>query len=401
MKRSHHGPVAAFVALLIGCTSSPEVPEPTEADAPKAPAAASAPATDPPASAKVDAQPAGFVVSKWYDILPELAGTECPDGFNPTESEFFEVDMKEFGKAVKKIGYREAQKEFFPEDACQNPTAQKDPGFKTFDGPIPLAGLDLDGVDSKKDDGGPCAHDDFVGPNGETGIDSQHWRLLGCTAGYQPDGQIDRLYRSGSMIKEGYPILIELTGVDDRENDDEVEVRFFSSNDGVTMGSSGEVLPDLSLRVHENERYRSAPTPGKIENGVLTSEPIDIYLRLKQQVIDDEFFFRDARVRAEFLPDGKISGVLGFYWDAENFYDVNNDHTIGEYHSGRIAAETRGYMCAGIYNAIPRIADGHPDPETGECTSISAQMHFEGTPAFVIHDTTESASAPDDEDAKS
>lgn len=387
VRKSLQGTLLVAAAFLAACESSSEPPatEPPATKAPIAPEAAPAPAAEPATAAVVpDTTTLGFVISSWYDALPEVHEGSCPEGMNLPESEYFKVDMEAFRKASKEIGYREAQEKFFPPDACSNPTAQEDPGFKTFDGPVVLAGLDLDGVDSNKEDGGNCPHDDFVGPNGETGVDSQHWRLLGCTKAYQPDGQIDRLYRSGNFIKEGYPILIEILDVDDPQNDDDVKVRISSSADPVEVGASGEVLRDLSLRVHEEEKYRGPVAAGRIVDGVLTSEPVDLRLRLKQQVIDAEFYYRDARVRAELQPDGSIQGILGFYWDADNFYTVNNDHKIGEYHSGRIAAETRGYMCAGIYNAIPRIADGHPDPETGACTSISAQMHFEGTPAFVI-----------------
>lgn len=399
--------LAVSAALFVACDSSSP---PASAPAPAAEPAAEAPAAEPvakaPAPAAEPAAPAampvadttsrGFVVSQWYDALPEVDPADCPEGFNLPESEHYKVDMEAFNKARKEIGYREAQEKFFPPDACANPTAQEDPGFKTFNGPVVLPGLDLDGVDSKKDDGTKCAHDDFTGPNGETGVDSQHWRLLGCTKAYQPGGQIDRLYRGGNMVKEGYPILIELLEVDDPQNDDSIQVRISSSQDPIEVGASGEVLRDLSLRHHEEAKYVGATAPGKIVDGVITSEPVDLKLRLKQQVIDAEFFYRDARIRAEMQPDGKIAGVLGFYWDADNFYTVNNDHHIGEYHSGRIAAETRGYMCAGIYNAIPKMTDGHPDPETGECTSISTQMHFEGTPAFVLPQETESATSPAD-----
>lgn len=395
---------AITVALLAACDSSappanaPESPRAGNAAAPAAdaPGAAMEPAAAPDLAPMADTTSRGFVVSKWYDNLPEVDPADCPEGFNLPESEHFEVDMAAFNEARKDIGYREAQKKFFPPDACSNPTAQEDPGFKTFDGSVTLAGLDLDGEDSKKSDGSACAHDDFTGPNGETGIDSQHWRLLGCTKAYQPGGQIDRLYRGGNFVKEGYPILIELLDVDDPRNDDSIQVRISSSQDSVEVGASGEVLRDLSLRHHKEAAYVGAAAPGKIVDGVVTSEPVDLKLRLKQQVIDAAFFFRDARIRAEMQPDGSIQGVLGFYWDADNFYTVNNDHYIGEYHSGRIAAETRGYMCAGIYHAIPRMTDGHPDPETGECTSLSAQMHFEGTPAFVLPRETDSAKNPAD-----
>ena len=41
-------------------------------------------------------------------------------------------------------------------------------------------------------------------------------------------------------------------------------------------------------------------------------------------------------------------------------------------------------MCAGMYHAIQQVADGHPDPETGRCTSVSSAIHFEAVPAFVL-----------------
>ncbi|MBW1882909.1 MAG: hypothetical protein JRJ58_05240, partial [Deltaproteobacteria bacterium] len=63
---------------------------------------------------------------------------------------------------------------------------------------------------------------------------------------------------------------------------------------------------------------------------------------------------------------------------------VLNDQNIGDHPQGRNAANSRGFMCAGIYHAMPRVADGHPDPETGRCTSISTAIHFEAVPAFLI-----------------
>ncbi|MBW1886249.1 MAG: hypothetical protein JRJ58_22175 [Deltaproteobacteria bacterium] len=31
-----------------------------------------------------------------------------------------------------------------------------------------------------------------------------------------------------------------------------------------------------------------------------------------------------------------------------------------------------------------RVADGHPDPENGQCTSISTAILFEAVPAFLL-----------------
>ena len=76
--------------------------------------------------------------------------------------------------------------------------------------------------------------------------------------------------------------------------------------------------------------------------------------------------------------------MLAGYWDIENLFDFLTEVYIGPVHLGRAAANNIGYMCAGVYNALPRLADGHPDPK-GQCTSLSTVIQFAAVPAFVIH----------------
>jgi hypothetical protein len=277
--------------------------------------------------------------------------------------------------------------DLLPPDACQDPLAQPDPGFLTLDGPATVQGLDLDGVDSSGSEiaSNACAHDDFSSPDGQAGIDNQHWRLMGCVRGYRPNDLMDRLHASDSMIKEGgYAILMEISGMDDPRNDDAVEVQLLSAAAPVSIDTVGDVMEQVSFTAHADTRYHSALARGQIVDGILTTEPIDLRLKVKQQTQDNAVWYRDARIRAEVTQDGRIKGMLGAYWDVDNFWSMLNDHMIGDRHQGRNAAFNRGFMCAGIYHAIPRIADGHRDPATGECTSISTALHFEATPAFVI-----------------
>ena len=65
-------------------------------------------------------------------------------------------------------------------------------------------------------------------------------------------------------------------------------------------------------------------------------------------------------------------------------FRLRNDHRTRNRHTGRGASDALGYMCAGMYHALRRVADGNPDPETGACTSVSTAYHFEATPAFII-----------------
>jgi hypothetical protein len=54
------------------------------------------------------------------------------------------------------------------------------------------------------------------------------------------------------------------------------------------------------------------------------------------------------------------------------------------------AARVLGHTCNGAYYALHELADGHPDPESGKCTSISTQYRLETIPAFVVDAKTRS-----------
>jgi hypothetical protein len=336
----------------------------------------------------------GFVVSAYDWGFPRGEHGHCPRGTNVSEAEYFKVDMKRFRADVKVLGWVAANAKHFPPDACRDPNAQPDPGFRTFDAlDVPVDGLDLDGTASGKADARSCAHNAFQRPDGRRGIDNQQWRLLGCTTGFQTfisekrDGRVGR-QKQGEMLvtEDDYPILIEVSGVDDRNDDDDVRVRFLSSAQPIALDANGDVVPWTSLTVYRDAKYWSAPARGKIVQGVLTTEPIDLKLRFRQQVLDGELWWRDARLEARVNGEGRLEGLLGFYWDADNWFRIHNDHHIGEHHTGRLLALARGYMCAGMYHALGRLADGHRDAATGKCTSLSSALRFQATPAFVITD---------------
>jgi hypothetical protein len=44
--------------------------------------------------------------------------------------------------------------------------------------------------------------------------------------------------------------------------------------------------------------------------------------------------------------------------------------------------------CPSIYVAAHELADGHPDPSTGKCTSLSSAFNFTAVAAYVIHPKT-------------
>jgi hypothetical protein len=330
----------------------------------------------------------GYVFNKWEYDIPRADPGDCPKGFNITDEEFFSEEYAAVRDEVKRryeAGDREGALGLLPADACQDPNVWPDPGFVLFEGNASVSGLDLDGVNSTATTGGQCAHDDFTAANGDPGIDYQYWRLMGCVKGMRPDGLYDRLFSTNNTILEnGYATLLELKLVSGTTTDGRVEARLFTSAGPVTKDAAGKVVPDMSQLVHEDTMFHSAPFPGEIKDGILTAGPVDAKLKFKVQAIDNYYYFRDLRIRGEVLADGSIKGILAGYWDSKNIFDFMTEVYIGSVHLGRAAANNLGYQCAGLYHAIPRVADGHPDPKTGQCTSVSTVIQFSAVPAFII-----------------
>ena len=80
--------------------------------------------------------------------------------------------------------------------------------------------------------------------------------------------------------------------------------------------------------------------------------------------------------------DGKVRGVVGGYYDFDKWWEymLKIEFLIA----------TGDWSCPALYEAAKRLADGYPDPKTGECTSISSAFKIDALPAFTLH-TTETA----------
>ena len=46
---------------------------------------------------------------------------------------------------------------------------------------------------------------------------------------------------------------------------------------------------------------------------------------------------------------------------------------------------TGNFSCPAFFEAARELADGYPDPETGECTHLSSAFEVNAYSAFVIH----------------
>ena len=311
----------------------------------------------------------GYVMTDlfWSVYQTPDAKEECPRGFNDGPREQFEKLWPDLeGKTV-------VETQLAQEIRTWHPTAAPD-GFEFLEVEGTRSyGLDLDG------ETGP---EDFVHPDGTPGIDNQVYRAVGCIIGFRgPDG-VEYIFQDKAILDERYNrMMIELTGVDSLENDPEVTVTWYRGSDRLLTDATGQqVMPGGTQRV--DLRWGASlirETTGRIEDGVLTTEPLDdLVVPWMNLSVPSIHLFRDARVRLELTPEG-ATGLLAGYADVDTWYYqlIRNDSTH-HLSNGQISGIS-------LYKALRRLADAHPHPETGANTAISTALDLKMAQVFVVH----------------
>jgi hypothetical protein len=361
---------------------------------------------------------AGFVVSHIAFALSKDANETgaCPDGMTQGNTEIFSLSpegRRHNGESDQDYARRVAQGAQAlgtapnGQNLCMNPEAgPPDPHFRTVTGKnVPAEGIDLDGQDSHangKAAPGLCPHEDFRGLNGERGIDNQFFRLVGCSKAFQSTGPYSEF--DVGMYTGSWGILITLKGVNDLRNAKDVEVGFYANADPIQLSPTRQAIPNATYAMGQDPRYR-AIAHGRIVNGVLTTDPVDVRFPFDVNSIHLERPLRDARLRATFTPDGGLEGILAGYTPIADLYDFQYGFRNGKDAGGKPAnsrlifgsangqARVLDQTCNGAYYAMQRLADGHRDPKTGQCTSISTQYRIKAIPAFVVDTPTQSVNA--------
>ncbi len=358
---------------------------------------------------------AGFVVHEWGGVKAR-GQTVCPDGRSLGYRQIFEQSAEgqrlegeadaDYVKRAQAGGNALAVKD--GKNLCANPGLAPDPYYRTMDDAAVVSwGIDLDGRVSTRDGAaapGTCPHQDFTGVAGETGVDNQYLRLTGCTGNPSADESEDETETGwlpppqealeNTMLEGGWGILIELTGVDDFENDDSVGVGIYANSDPIVLSAQREPIPYATYAADQDPRFRGVAS-GRIVDGVLITEPTDVRFHWLVAGMHLERPLAHARIRARFTEDGVMEGYLAGYTPVEALYDLqygfrNATNDKGEPAPAAMmtaiatgAASAMNRTCNGAYEAMYRLADGDPDPKTGRCTSLSTQYFFRATPAFI------------------
>lgn len=331
----------------------------------------------------------GFVVRHWFTAMHETKFMdECNQGLNISNDEIWWRGLSKVDRAEKtQNGLLETLRRWQPavrrgpngEDVCLDPTAVTDPKFITVNGDVSY-GINLDGTTDGRATPKTCAHKKFTGLNGEPAIDNQMYRLVGCTYGWRTNGifevNADEM-RGTSGIGM---ILIDVTGVDDTRNDDDVTVSFYRSIDQFAQDSSGKPLPFSSYRIDTNPdgtaRYGDS-LKGRIENGVLKTQSGDVRLPFYGNYTFSQHIFKDMQLELKIADDGKTAdGMVFGYYDVEEFiYHVTGTGVV---------ISTAGFSCPALAAAAWELADGYPDPETGKCTMLSSAFRIDTHAAYVV-----------------
>lgn len=328
----------------------------------------------------------------WYDNLE--TPDDCPEGYAyalrdlailglPEEKQKYLL-QPENRSTYYKMGYAlsgKRMREHNGTSICNIPDAYDDPPLRTVQSDL-ANGRDLDGKASSGDDVGSCGASDFTAPDGRTGIDNQLYRVMGCIDSYRRDAEFAggamEDYHIGAYRDGEITTLMEIRDVDDRMNDDYVEVGVYSSHESTLYDSQKKGIGFASLTVTDNTLWHNETT-GRIENGVLITEPFDLRLKFGWTGRPAEYYVKDTQIHLNLAEDGTAAGDLVGYFDLQYAY-------WHSFHDEQGALQVaNGYTCPAVWDALHKYADGYPDPETGECTAISTAIKLEAVPAFVIH----------------
>lgn len=249
------------------------------------------------------------------------------------------------------------------------PTSTPDPMLNLVQGTHGL-GFNLDGKD------GP---NDFIDPlTGERGVDNQFFRAIGCARQMRAQVGQRSVYQSTQWdeIRDSEPAwLVEISGIDSMENDDDVIVRVMLAKQPVTRDANGNPQADITFQANPIERTSGNVVHGKIRNGLLVTDKFDFYMPSEPRV-QAEYDFKDARLRFQFMPDGSLKGYIGGYMDWRAYY-------ASVALAGLAYEALVSYDVPGMFYALRKCADAYPDPVTGQNTRISATYAIDAIPAFI------------------
>lgn len=228
-------------------------------------------------------------------------------------------------------------------------------------------GFDLDGGDGSIG----CGVDDYVDPDGVSGIDNAMAGLipvLETTEAAVIEPLMQDSVNGGALL-----LMFGLTDFDDEAADECVDVEVFKGLGIPMIGNDGWMLPNQTFGVNPDTPVTPAPTASLVE-GRLDVGPIEaVDLTLVVLDLNTTVTLSDVQVRLEPMGNGTWQGIVAGGVAVQDIVDVatlqNVDPAVFDL----------------IEPVLNLLADLDPD-ESGQCQRISMTLLFEAVPAFVYED---------------
>jgi hypothetical protein len=321
----------------------------------------------------------GYVLThRYWAVYQTPEGkVECARGYNDGPREQFKQLFPDDGvkRTLLDTQLMREARQWFP-DTSEEPFAFKDAGGKVS------FGMDLDG--KVKDT-------DFTSPDGAKGIDNQLYRAIGCISNYRaPEGTVYHFENEFMRRYDSNRFLIELSGVDSLVNDDDVTVQSYRGRDALLTDATGaSFIAGGTQRIDARFGKEIMSTfKGKIVDGVLTTEGSPLIIPASATFgTSTQHHFKTARFQLKLTPE-RAEGVIAGYVDVEAFNNhLNTSWSTHHQSYGQLSAPS-------LYRAMRRLADGYPDPKTGQMTAISSAMSVKMVQVYVDHPAQQTVSAP-------
>jgi hypothetical protein len=225
-------------------------------------------------------------------------------------------------------------------------------------------GFDIDGMTSINTDPNGCYKEDLIDPNGNTGIDNAFSALipaLESTEAVALESLVQQSINNGNLL-----LMVEISGVDNWQNDDCVDVSIWRGQGTPLIGTDG------SLMLHQSF-FKDTTLPNshidgmQIVDGKLEARPMNVELPV--QVLDESLNFKltEGGLYIELTEDGHMSG---FFTGALPIQTLTDITTLPDVNLPEI-----------VQNLVASAADLYPQ-EDGTCSAISVVFEYNAIPAF-------------------
>lgn len=328
----------------------------------------------------------GYIITDlhWAGYKTPDAKAECPDGkVNPWgPREQFKVLYPDDGKrSVMDTHFAFEISSWFPDADTPDrfPFYEAKGKYST--------GLNLDGK---------VGPNDFTTPDGELGVDNQLFRAIGCVENYRPPEGTTTFYANKAIMEERYNrMLIEITGVESLDNDNDVTVTMYRGLDELVADATGErYVSGGTMRIDARWGNKFIQKfKGKIVGGTLTTEPVPFgQIPWSSFSLPTVQKFHDMRFHLRLRPEAAV-GYIGGYVDVETWYwQTMKSESTHHQSNGQTTLNS-------LYKVLRKNADAYPDPATGRNTAISGSLEAKFVQTFIVHPPGGTVAAIQDEDS--